>query len=70
MDRRIELPVQKPSMPAFGGSDLTTLFVTTIGAGGTVPSEPGRDGFQPGELLALDVGVQGRPEPLFPWPGP
>jgi len=69
VDRRIELPVQKPSMPAFGGSDLSTLFVTTIGAGGTVPSEPGRDGFQPGELLALDVGVRGRPEPLFPWIG-
>lgn len=70
VDRRIELPVQKPSMPAFGGPDLSTLFVTTIGAGGTVPSEPGRDGFQPGELLALDVGVQGRPEPLFAWIDP
>lgn len=69
VDRRIELPVHKPSMPAFGGTDLSTLFVTTIGAGGTVPSEPGRDGFQPGELLAIDVGVQGRPEPLFPWIG-
>lgn len=65
VDRRIEMPVQKPSMPAFGGSDLSTLFVTTIGTGGTDPSEPGRDGFQPGELLALDVGGQGLPEPLF-----
>ena len=70
VDRRIELPVQKPSMPAFGGSDLSTLFITTIGSGGTVPSEPGRDGFQPGELLAMDVGVQGRPEPLFCWIDP
>ncbi|MYH71379.1 MAG: SMP-30/gluconolactonase/LRE family protein [Acidimicrobiia bacterium] len=66
VDRRIELPVQKPSMPAFGGADLSTLFVTTIGAGGTVPSEPGRQGFQPGELLAIDAGTQGRPEALFP----
>ena len=65
IDRRIELPVQKPSMPAFGGSDLTTLFVTTIGQGGTVPSEPGRHGFQPGDLLAIDAGAQGRPEPVF-----
>ena len=65
IDRRIELPVQKPSMPAFGGSDLSTLFVTTIGQGGTVPSEPGRDGFQPGDLLAIDVGAQGLPEPVF-----
>lgn len=66
VDRRIELPLHKPSMPAFGGSDLSTLYVTTIGAGGTDPSEPGRDGFQPGELLAIDAGVQGRPEPIFP----
>ncbi|MDE0603411.1 MAG: SMP-30/gluconolactonase/LRE family protein [bacterium] len=65
VDRRIELPVQKPSMPAFGGSDLSTLFVTTIGMGGTTPSEPGRDGFEPGDLLALDVGVHGLPEPVF-----
>lgn len=65
VDRRIELPVQKPSMPAFGGSDLSTLYVTTIGAGGTVPSEPGRDGFTPGDTLAIDAGVQGRPEPVF-----
>lgn len=70
VDRRIEVPVQKPSMPAFGGPDLSTLFVTTIGAGGTVPSEPGRQGFQPGELLAINAGTQGRPEPLFSWVGP
>lgn len=65
VDRRIELPVQKPSMPAFGGSDLSTLYVTSIGSGGTVPSEPGRDGFTPGDTLAIDVGVRGRPEPVF-----
>lgn len=65
VDRRIELPVQKPSMPAFGGPDLATLYVTTIGTGGTVPSEPGRDGFTPGDTLAIDVGIQGIPEPIF-----
>ncbi len=65
VDRRIELPVQKPSMPAFGGSDLSTLYITSIGAGGTVPSEPGVDGFTPGDTLAIDAGVQGRPEPVF-----
>ncbi|MEQ8843077.1 MAG: SMP-30/gluconolactonase/LRE family protein [Acidimicrobiales bacterium] len=65
VDRRIELPVKKPTMPAFGGPDLSTLYVTSIG-----PSEPGatdesRDGFTAGDLLALDVGVQGRPETPF-----
>ncbi len=65
VDRRIDLPVQKPSMPAFGGPGLDTLFVTTIGAGGTVPSAPGKDGVEPGALLAIDAGVTGRPEPIF-----
>lgn len=60
VDERIELPVEKPSMPAFGGPDLDTLYVTTIGPGGSKPSAPGRDGFVPGSLLAIDgVGVRG-----------
>lgn len=59
VDRRIELPVAKPSMPAFGGPNRDTLFVTTIGAGGTFPSEPGRDGVEPGALLAIDLSAQG-----------
>ncbi|MEM8708648.1 MAG: SMP-30/gluconolactonase/LRE family protein [Actinomycetota bacterium] len=66
VDHRIELPVEKPSMPAFGGRDLTTLYVTTIGAGGSVPSAPGRDGFVPGSLLAIDgIGVTGVVDPPF-----
>ena len=63
--RRVDLPVQKPSMPAFGGSDLTTLFITTIGSGGSKPAEPARDGFVSGSVLAVDVGVTGLPEPTF-----
>ena len=66
VDQRIELPLQKPSMPAFGGPDLATLYVTTIGAGGTTPSEPGRDGFVPGSTLAITgLGVRGLAEPVF-----
>jgi sugar lactone lactonase YvrE len=64
--RRVELPLQKPSKPCFGGSNLDTLFVTTIGAGGGTPSEAGRDGFEPGATLAIaDLGVQGVVEPRF-----
>ena len=70
LDRRIELPVQKPSMPCFGGNDLDTLYVTTISSGGTAPSAPGRDGFVPGTLLAIDVGVTGTAEPTFGRVGP
>lgn len=65
VDRRIPVPVQKPSMPAFGGPDLSTLFVTSIGDGGSKPSEPGRDGVAPGSLLIIDAGVEGVPEPIF-----
>ena len=66
VDCRIELPIQKPSMPCFGGVNLDTLFVTTIGAGGTIPSEPGRDGFEPGATLAIEgLGVEGIVEPRF-----
>jgi L-arabinonolactonase len=65
LDRRIDLPVQKPSMPAFGGADMTTLFITTIGSGGSVAAEPARDGFVSGSLLAVELGIRGLPEPVF-----
>lgn len=65
LDRRIDLPVQKPSMPAFGGADLTTLFITTIGSGGSAKAEPDRDGFVSGSLLAVDLSTPGLPEPTF-----
>ena len=68
MDRRIDLPVQKPSMPAFGGPNLDTLYVTSISAGGTAPSDAGRDGVAAGSLLAIDLsseGIQGRLDPPF-----
>jgi len=69
VDQRLDLPLQKPSMPCFGGPDLDTLFVTTIGAGGTSPSMPGRSGFAPGSTLAVTgLGVRGRPEPTFSLP--
>lgn len=70
LDRRIELPLEKPSMPAFGGPDLRTLYVTTIGVGGTVPSAAGRDGFVPGSLLAIDLDVAGVVDPPFNEPPP
>lgn len=65
VDRRIDVPVRKPSMPAFGGPDLSTLYITTIGDGGSVTPEPGENGENAGALLAIDVGVQGVPEPVF-----
>ena len=40
VDRRIRVPVEKPTMPAFGGPDRATLFITTIGGGGSHAVDP------------------------------
>jgi sugar lactone lactonase YvrE len=63
VDRIVEVPVRKPTMPAFGGPGLETMFVTSIGGGGSHrrPSDPGVNGM----LLAVDVGIAGLPEPIF-----
>jgi sugar lactone lactonase YvrE len=59
LDRRIELPVRKPTMCAFGGPALDTLYVTSIRPEGIALSD------QPlaGGVFALRPGVQGLPEP-------
>ena len=63
VDRRIALPVEKPTMPAFGGRDRSILFVTSIGDGGSRPSAPGqRDA---GGLFAIETGARGLVEPRF-----
>jgi len=62
VDRRIDLPVQKPTMPAFGGADLSTLYVTSIGDGN---GNEDPSGVPAGALLAVDAGVGGLPEPRF-----
>lgn len=61
VDRVIELPVVCPTMPAFGGPGLSTLFVTSLREEGATPADSPYDG----HLLALDVGVSGIPEPRF-----
>ncbi|MEO0491930.1 MAG: SMP-30/gluconolactonase/LRE family protein [Actinomycetota bacterium] len=63
---RIEVPLDKPSMPAFGGADRSTLFVTTIGDEHGRPATPGRGGVVPGSLLAIaGTGATGVPETPF-----
>lgn len=60
LDRALPLPVKKPTMCAFGGPQLDTLFVTSI-------RPQGIDlGDQPlaGGVFALNPGVKGLPEPL------
>lgn len=62
LDRVIDLPVEKPSMPAFAGPNLDTLVLTSISSGGRRPASPGHP--EAGALVALDVGVGGVEEPL------
>jgi sugar lactone lactonase YvrE len=63
LDTVIELPIEKPTMCAFGGQNLKTLYVTTNSHKLTkeeIESQP-----QAGSLFAVDLESQGIPEPRF-----
>jgi L-arabinonolactonase len=63
VDRIIELPIERPTMPAFGGPDLDTIYLTSLRHGGSVDLAPGQP--QAGGVFALTPGVKGIPEPVF-----
>lgn len=58
LDRSLTVPVKKPTMCAFGGSRLDTLFVTSIRDDQSQQSLSGG-------VFALNPGVVGLPEPTF-----
>ncbi len=60
LDRSLAVPVKKPSMCAFGGSRLDTLFVTSIRPSGDLSDQP-----LAGGVFALHPGVTGLEEPFF-----
>ena len=60
LDRSLAVPVKKPSMCAFGGSRLDTLFVTSIRPGNDLDPQS-----LAGGVFALNPGVKGLPEPMF-----
>jgi len=62
VDRRIELPVQRPSRPAFGGPNLDILFVTSIGL------DSAHDALD-GAILAVHPNTSGLPEPRVDFRG-
>lgn len=62
LDRVIDLPLEHPTMPAFGSPDLDVLYVTSLGGPGT---EPDASTLGPGAVLAVDVGCTGLAEPVF-----
>lgn len=59
----IPLPVRWPTMVAFGGSDLKTLFITSSRENRT--AEELAQYPQSGDLFAVRVNVAGLPEPRF-----
>jgi sugar lactone lactonase YvrE len=63
LEREIELPVSQPTMMAFGGSDLATLYVTSERSGldeAQLAREP-----LAGGILAIALDIVGLPEPMF-----
>jgi sugar lactone lactonase YvrE len=61
VDMTVKLPIQKPTMPAFGGPNLDTIYVTSIRpAGVDLSAQP-----LAGGLFAIDAGIKGLPEPRF-----
>lgn len=61
--REIALPVRCPTSLAFGGADLRTLYITTASHGRS--SEELARYPDSGKLLALQLDVAGRPEPIY-----
>jgi sugar lactone lactonase YvrE len=69
-DRKVEprmaVPAKQSSSLAFGGPDLTSLFVTTAGFSDALPlAPPGYDaqqGYIGGNLFLAESGIVGKPE--------
>lgn len=62
LDREVQLPISQPTMLGFGGRDLKTAYVTSTYYG--LDADESARGAN-GCLFALNLGVQGVPEPLF-----
>ncbi|WP_017298550.1 SMP-30/gluconolactonase/LRE family protein [Nodosilinea nodulosa] len=60
---RVELPVQRPTCPTFGGSNLSTLYVTTASVG--LSQQEIQQGFYAGDIFAIAAPVPGLPTNPF-----
>lgn len=63
IDREIRMPVQRPTSCAFGGDDLSTLFVTSASMG--LDAAALARGPLAGGLFSIPVDVAGLPETSF-----
>lgn len=62
VDRTVEMPIERPSKPMFGGRDLDTIFVTSLGVGlkeGSVQPQAG------GLFSVTGLGIKGVKEAHF-----
>ena len=64
VDRIVEMPVEQPSSCAFGGEGLRTLYVTSAREG--LSEAELADQPLAGSLFAVDVGVAGLEQGMFP----
>jgi sugar lactone lactonase YvrE len=71
LERVIEMPIKSPTSCAFGGPDMTTLFVTSASIEFVDGSWVYLDeaGFEKapnaGAIFAIETGIRGLPEPAF-----
>lgn len=61
--RRVRLPVQCPTCCAFGGDDLTELYITTASIG--LSQQEIEQGFYAGDIFCVQTDVAGLPSPHF-----
>jgi sugar lactone lactonase YvrE len=66
VERRIAVPAKQTSSVAFGGEDLTDIFITSAGRSFPTPLMPhGYDpssGYCGGRLYHMNLGIRGKPE--------
>jgi sugar lactone lactonase YvrE len=66
VERRIPVPAKQSSSLAFGGPELTSVFVTSAGLSDALPlALPGYDaeqGYIGGKLFLAELGIVGKPE--------
>jgi sugar lactone lactonase YvrE len=65
IDRTIPVPVQRPTMCAFGGADLDVMYITSIGPNENDPRPMAPGQPHAGGVFACRPGVQGVPEGKF-----
>lgn len=63
LDRTVRVLVRWPTMPAFGGPDLKTVYVTSLREGRT--AEQLKESPLAGSLFAFESDVAGLPEPAW-----